>query len=168
MLSDLNDLMCIQTCRISGSKFNQILLNEYIKVHMRTITSAFFVVILLSACSPLKKTVGYTKNWNGSDVPGHNYATFDDFNGTQKFNLKLSGSGNFYFKQVTELRTGKLQLTLRSPTRTIFSKDLQGSETDSIQVDNSKNEQFQIILNGDHAAGKVDFKYANLSSTSNP
>jgi len=123
---------------------------------------------LLSACAPLKNSIGYTKNWNGSDVPGHNYATFDDFNGTQKFNLKLTGTGNFYFKQNTELRTGKLQLILKSPTRTIFSKDLQGAEIDSIQVDNSKNEQFQIILNADHAGGKVDFKYANLSSASKP
>ena len=126
------------------------------------------MVILLCACAPLKNSIGYTKNWNGSDVPGHNYATFDDFNGTQKFNLVLTGAGNFYFKQVTELRTGKLQLILRSPTRTIFSKDLQGSESDSIQVDNSKNEKFQIILNADHAAGTVDFKYGSLSATSTP
>ena len=142
--------------------------NEYIDINMRTFLTVFLILALFSACSPLQKTIGYTKNWNGSDVPGHNYASFEDFNGTQKFSLKLNGSGNFYLKQVTELRTGKLQFILKSPSRTIFSKDLQGSEIDSIQVDNSKNEQFQIILNADHAAGKVDFKYANLSSASNP
>lgn len=141
---------------------------EYIHVRMRSLPSALLICLVFSSCSSLRKNIGYTKNWNGSDVPGHNYATFEDFNGTQKFSLKLNGTGNFYIKQVTALRTGKLQLILKSPSRTIFSKDLQGSEVDSIQVDNSKNEQFQIILNADHAAGKVDFKYGSLSPTIHP
>ena len=135
---------------------------------MRTLISAFLILLLINACSPLPKAVGYTKNWNGSDVPGHNFATFEDFNGTQKFNLKQNGAGNFYFKRITELRTGKLQLVLKSPSRTIFSKDLHGSEVDSIHIDNSKNEQFQIILNADHAAGKVDFQYAIMNAETKP
>lgn len=117
---------------------------------------------ILSSCSILPKSGLHTKNWKGSDLPGHNYATFDYLNGTQKFDLKLNKKGPFYFKYETNIKSGKLHFSLESPTRVIISKELHGAKTDSIQVDNPANENFQIILIGSHAAGSVDFKYKEL------
>jgi hypothetical protein len=104
----------------------------------------------------------HTKNWKGSDVPGHNYATFDYLSGTQKFEVKVNKKATYYFKYTTNIKTGKLHLSLESPTRLILSKNLHGAQTDSIKVDNPAGETFHVLLVGSRAAGKVDLKYAEL------
>jgi hypothetical protein len=137
-----------------------------IQKNMKNKTAAINLIVLVAltftSCSLLHKGSLRAKNWNGSDVPGHNYATFDLLSGTQKFDLKLSKKGTFYFKYATDIKAGKLHLSVESPTRTILSKDLHGPQADSILVDNPASETFQIILVGSRAAGKVDFKYGNL------
>jgi hypothetical protein len=121
-----------------------------------------FVALTISSCSLIQHGPSKTKNWKGSDDPGHTYATFDYLSGTQKFDLKVSQKGTFYFKYETNIKAGKLHLSVESPTRLILNKDLHGQQTDSIQVGNPAGEKFQIILVGSRAAGKVDFKYADL------
>jgi hypothetical protein len=134
--------------------------------HMKNQSAAtiliLFVALTLSSCSLLPKAGPHTKNWNGSDLPGHTYATFDYLNGTQKFDVKVSKTGTFYFKYATDIRSGKLHLSVESPTRVILSKNLHGAQADSIQVGNPAGETFQIILIGSRAAGKVDFRYADV------
>lgn len=113
-----------------------------------------------TSCSLLHKAPMTTKNWNGSDVPGHTYASFDYLSGTQKFDIKVDKKATFYFKYATNIKRGKLHLSLESPTRVILSEDLHGPQADSIQVGNPGGEKIQIILVGSRAAGKVDFVYA--------
>lgn len=133
---------------------------------MKQQTSAIGLLLLtaltFTSCSILPKSALHTKNWKGSDLPGHNYSSFDYFNGTQKFDVKLDKKGLFYFKYATNIKSGKLHFSLESPTRTIISKDLHGAQSDSIQVDNPRAENFQIILVGTRAAGSVDFSYKEL------
>jgi hypothetical protein len=54
----------------------------------------------------------YTKNWEGSDLPGHSYAKFDHFSGKQTFTIKLDQQGDFVFKYKTNLDKGSLQLEI--------------------------------------------------------
>lgn len=124
---------------------------------------AFFILFIsLSACAVMKKEVNYTKNWSGTDVPGHTSAAFEDFNGKQAFDLKLSKKGPFYFKYSTTMERGKLHFTLKSSSKVILSKDLQGSSQDSIRIDNANDEKYSIILQAAEAAGKVDFRYGSI------
>jgi hypothetical protein len=131
---------------------------------MKTKTTAIHIVILtaltITSCSILHKAPITTKNWSGSDVPGHTYASFDYLSGTQKFDLKLNKKSTFYFKYATNIKRGKLHLSLESPTRVILSEDLHGAQADSIQVGNPNGEKIQIVLVGAKAAGKFDFVYA--------
>jgi hypothetical protein len=115
-----------------------------------------------TACSVVKNNINYTKDWQGSDVPGHNFATFQDFNGKQEFDLKLPANGPFYFKYVTAVQKGQLHFTLKSSSKEIISKDLQGSSQDSIRIEKVAGEKYKIVLEADHAAGKFDFKYGAL------
>lgn len=124
---------------------------------------AFFLLFIgLSACSMVKNKVGYTKNWSGTDIPGHTNATFTEFNGKQVFDLKLLKKGPFYFKYSTNIQEGKLHFTLKSSSQVILSKDLQGSSQDSIRIENVNDESYSIILQATEAAGMVDFRYAAI------
>jgi hypothetical protein len=132
------------------------------KIQTAAITLFVSMTVTFTSCSLLHKGAMQTRNWKGSDLPGHNYATFDYLNGTQKFEVKVNKKSTFYFKYVTNIKAGKLHLSIESPTRVILSEDLRGAQTDSITVGNPAGETFQIVLVGSRAAGSFDFKYAEL------
>lgn len=104
----------------------------------------------------------YTKKWNGSDLPGHSYAAFEDFNGKQGFKVKLQKSNRFYFKYLTNLKNGRLHLLLKSSKKIILDKDLSGSESDEFEIENAHGDQYKFIFTASHAEGSFDISYNNL------
>jgi hypothetical protein len=100
-----------------------------------------------------------TKNWKGSDVPGHSYATFEDFNGKQDFKVKLSKNDAFNFKYSATLKKGTLHLAVKSRSKTIYEKDIIGTVSDEFKIENPKGEKYKFIFTARHAEGSFDVRY---------
>ncbi|RYE27524.1 MAG: hypothetical protein EOP45_00920 [Sphingobacteriaceae bacterium] len=124
--------------------------------------SLFCLLITLTACSStLKRSVNYTGKWSGSDLPGHNYATFEDFNGHQNFSITPTSKGTLYIKYVATVAKGTLNLKISSPKKTIVSKTISGTIADSVLVANSNQERLSILFDASHADGSFDLKYGS-------
>lgn len=115
--------------------------------------------VLLIFLTTLFQFPNYTKNWQGSDIPGHCYATFDDFNGKQDFKIKLLKKEGFNFKYSTTLTKGTLRLTIKSGSKTIYEKELKGSISDEVKIENSQGGKFKFIFMAKHAKGSFDVRY---------
>ncbi|WP_316802973.1 hypothetical protein [Pedobacter nototheniae] len=101
----------------------------------------------------------YTKNWNGSDTPGHSYATFIDFNGKQDFKIKLSKPESFNFKYSATLKKGTLHLAIKSGSKTIYEKQISGSTTDEVKIDYTEGKKYTFTFKASHANGSFDVRY---------
>jgi hypothetical protein len=121
--------------------------------------ACFLVAAMLFSCSVMKNKIGYTGKWNGSDIQGHNFASFEDFNGKQDFDLKPGGKNSFYLKYLINVEHGKLHMEIRSSSRSFLSKDLSGKVSDSVYIDNTSGEKIKLILAATHADGTFDIKY---------
>jgi hypothetical protein len=119
----------------------------------------FLAATILVSCSAIKNKIGYTKKWNGSDIQGHNFASFEDFNGKQDFDIKPDGKNSFYLKYLTNVEHGKLHMEIRSSSKSFLSKELSGKVSDSVYIDNTGSEKIKLILAATHADGSFDIKY---------
>lgn len=115
--------------------------------------------ILLIITASLLHFNNYTRSWNSSDTPGHCYATFEDFNGKQDFKVKLLKNESFNFKYSANLTKGKLHLAVKSGSKTIYEKDINGSESNELKVDYIKGEKYKFIFTATHANGGFDVRY---------
>lgn len=116
--------------------------------------------ILLIFFTTLFQLPSYTRNWKGSDTPGHCYATFDEFTGKQDFKIKLlTNKEPFNFKYSTTLTKGTLHLTIKSGSKVIFEKELTGSETNEFKIENSKGEKYKFTFAAKEAKGSFDIRY---------
>ena len=119
----------------------------------------FLTATILVSCSVIKNKIGYTKKWNGSDIQGHNFASFEDFNGKQDFDIKPDAKGPFYLKYTADAEHGKLHMEVRAGSKSFLSKEVSGKVTDSIYIDNSAGEKIKLIFEATHADGSFDIKY---------
>lgn len=104
----------------------------------------------------------YTKKWVGSDVPGHSFAKFEDFNGKQDFKVKLDKKDSFLFNYNTNVNAGALHLTVKSSGKTLLDKDLKGSESGQLKVENTSGEDYKFIFKAKHANGSFDITYKKI------
>lgn len=121
--------------------------------------ACFLVAAMLVSCSAIKNKMGYTGKWNGSDIQGHNFASFEDFNGKQDFEIKPGGKNSFYLKYLTNVERGKLHMEIRTSSKSFLSKELSGKVNDSVYIDNTGGEKIKLILAATHADGSFDIKY---------
>jgi hypothetical protein len=119
----------------------------------------FLAVATLISCSIMKNQIGYTGKWNGSDIQGHNFASFENFNGKQDFEIKPGGKNSFYLKYLTNVERGKLHMEIKSSSKSFLSKELSGKVSDSVYIDNMGGEKIKLILAATHADGSFDIKY---------
>lgn len=121
-------------------------------------TYLFCLLTALTACSSvLKRSVNYTEKWTGSDLPGHNYATFEDFNGHQNFSVTPTSEGTVYIRYAVTVDKGKLHLRISSPKQTIVSRTISGTLTDSVLVAVVNSEHLSILFDASHAEGSFNF-----------
>jgi hypothetical protein len=113
---------------------------------------------LFVSCS-IKNKLNYTKNWRGSDLPGHIYASFDGFNGKQDFNAKRFANGHMNVKYSTDVPTGEMHLEIKCNSKIVLDRDVSGSVRDSIGFDNPGNEPVKFTFKAKNAAGKFDLTY---------
>lgn len=104
----------------------------------------------------------YTKKWEGSDLPGHSFAKFEDFNGKQDFKVKLDKQDSFLFNYKTALNTGALHLTVKSSGHTVLDKELKGSESGELKIRNTRGENYKFIFKAKHANGSFDITYKKI------
>jgi hypothetical protein len=95
----------------------------------------------------------YTRKWEGSDMPGHSHAKFEDFNGKQTFKIRLDKKDSFVLNYQVVLDSGELHLEIKSPSQTVLSRGIS---------ENRKGEKYQFILKAKHARGSYDVKYRKL------
>jgi len=127
------------------------------KLKFTTTIIAFVAILIIVSCSVINKN--YTKNWQGSDLPGHIYATFDGFNGKQDFNAKKFANGSMNVKYSTDVPTGEMHLEIKCNSKIVLNRDVSGSVHDSIRFDNPGNEPVQFTFKAKDAAGKFDLTY---------
>ncbi|MET3115746.1 hypothetical protein AAKU52_003503 [Pedobacter sp. CG_S7] len=104
----------------------------------------------------------YTRNWEGSDLPGHSFAKFEHFNGKQDFKIKLDKNDSFVFTYKTTLKNGALHLEVKSPSKTVLSKNLSGSSAGVLKILNSRGEKYKFIFKAKKASGSFDVTYKKL------
>lgn len=122
----------------------------------------FCLLVILNACSTiLKRSVNYTGKWNGSDLPGHNYVTFEDFNGHQNFSVTPTSKGALYIRYAVTVNKGTLNLKISSPRQTIVSRTISGTLADSVLVADVNSEHLSILFDASHADGSFDLKYGS-------
>jgi len=114
-------------------------------------------VITIASCSVISKN--YTKKWSGSDVPGHTFASFEQFNGKQEFEIKHPGNDPFYVKYITAVGSGKLHMEIKSGAKSFLSKDLSGNMADSVYVNNESGGKVKLIFEASNAEGSFDIRY---------
>ena len=117
----------------------------------------FSLGALASSCSVMRGN--YTKNWQGSDVPGHIYATFDGFNGHKDYYAKSFSGTKTKIKYSTEVTTGTMALEVKCNGKTVLNRDVTGSVRDSLTFDNPGHNPVQFALKAKDAAGKFDITY---------
>lgn len=124
-----------------------------------------FLFLLIGSCALLSTTGrSYTKHWNGSDVPGHNYASFTDMTGQQNFNIKLPSKGLYYLKYSVTVNRGELIMKVRSSSNELINIPIRGTLTDSINIQNTNNERYKLDFIAKHADGNFDISYALIKS----
>lgn len=101
----------------------------------------------------------YTKNWHSDQEDGRITASFDEFNGKQGFKLKSNTKGVFMLKYAAIVEKGKMQIEVKQGSKTIVQREVNGSIADSIKLDNTGNEKYQIVFRAAHAKGKFNVKY---------
>jgi len=104
----------------------------------------------------------YTKNWEGSDLPGHSFAKFERFNGKQEFKIKLDKNDSFIFNYKTNLKKGSLYLEIKSSRKTVFSRNLNESDEGEFKILNPRGEKYKFIFKGNDASGSYDITYKEL------
>ena len=127
--------------------------------HKSILSVLFISAIGLSSCSVAKTGTNYTKNWQGSDLPGHIYASFDQFNGKQDFYAKIFHNGHMTVKYSTEVTNGEVRLQVISAAGTILNRNVSRTVRDSLSFNNPGNQPVQIIFLARQAAGKFDVTY---------
>lgn len=121
-------------------------------------------VLFISSCGILQNKEGFSsRNWNGSDTPGHTYAKFEYLNGPQEFDVKLDKEGPFNFKYAFGLSQGSIVFTLQSGSRTLLNQTFSGNATDSLTIKPEPNEKFKMILKATNAQGNFDLKYSPIN-----
>ncbi|QNK64742.1 hypothetical protein H7F33_09800 [Pedobacter sp. PAMC26386] len=100
-----------------------------------------------------------TKNWEGSDTPGHCYATFEDFNGKQDFRVKILKDETFNLKYSAIVKKGTLHLAIKVASKTVYEKDITGTIAEAIKVENPKGKPCKFIFTAQHADGSFDVGY---------
>lgn len=100
-----------------------------------------------------------SRNWQGGDVGGHNYASFDEMNGRQDFKLLNPASGNFSLKYTGDITEGELHLVITQGRNIIVNRDITGSVRDSVRISDGGNPDVKISVTGKHAKGKYDITY---------
>ena len=126
-----------------------------IKIHFSLLLVPFAIAI--TSCSILRGN--YTKNWQGSDVPGHIFATFDGFNGHQDFYARSFSGTKTKMKYSTEVSTGSMALEVKCDGKTVLNRDVTGTVHDSLTFDNPGHNPVQLTLKAKDAAGKFDITY---------
>lgn len=101
----------------------------------------------------------YTKHWEGGDIKGHTFASFEEFNGKQTFQVKRDRKGQFILKYSASLKKGKLSMEIKCDSKVIIQRDIDGSITDSVRLSNSADEKLQITFRARHANGQFDINY---------
>lgn len=104
----------------------------------------------------------YTKNWEGSDLPGHSFAKFEDFNGKQDFKIKLDKNESFIFNYTVTVKKGDLHLEVKSPGGTVLTKDFKGTDSGELKILNPKGQKYKFIFSARHAEGNFDIKYKKI------
>jgi hypothetical protein len=116
-----------------------------------------YLIIFLSCLTACASS----RNWTGDDLPGNNSASFQELNGDMDFKLKLKEDAPFYFKYTVNVEKGSLRLLLKSKKGTIHDKNITGSATDSIFVNEHSGGPYRMTLSGANASGKYVINYAN-------
>lgn len=101
----------------------------------------------------------YTKNWHSDEKNGSIIASFEEFNGKQDFKLHRNAKGVFMLKYAATAEKGKLQIEVKQGSKTIVQREVNGSVSDSIKLDNTGDEKYQVIFRAVHAKGKFELKY---------
>ena len=127
------------------------------KLKFTTNITAIVAILITVSCSVLNNN--YTKNWQGSDLPGHIYATFDGFNGKQDFSAQKYSNGRMNVKYSTDVPTGEMHLEIKCNSKIVLNRDVSGNVRDSIHFDNPGNEPVQFTFKAKNAAGKFDLTY---------
>lgn len=90
---------------------------------------------------------------------GHTYASFEGFNGKQDFQIKREGRGGFILKYTVSLKKGKISMEIKRNSKTVIQRNIDGAVLDSVRLDNSNSEKYQIVFRASHAEGEFDIKY---------
>jgi hypothetical protein len=125
------------------------------KIHFSLLL--FSIAMTMTSCSVVRGN--YTKNWQGSDVPGHIYATFDGFNGRQDFYARSFSGTKTKMKYSTDVPTGTMALEVKCEGKTVLNRDVTGAVCDSLTFDNPNHKPVQLTLKAKDAAGKFDITY---------
>jgi len=126
-----------------------------IKIHFSLLLLSFAVAI--TSCSVTRGN--YTKNCQGSDVPGHIYATFDGFNGHQDFYAKSFSGTKMKMKYSTDVTADTMALEVNCDGKTVLNRNVTGAIRDSLTFDNPNHNPVRFTLKGKDAAGKFDITY---------
>jgi len=120
---------------------------------------ALFVLsaVFLSSCFIFNQN--YSRNWQDSDLPGHIYASFDQFNGTQDFNAQKFAGKRMLVKYSTEIKEGQLHIEIVCDHKIVLSRDVSASVKDSVGFDNPDHNPVKFIFKAKKAAGKFDITY---------
>lgn len=112
---------------------------------------AFFVGTLIS-CS-------VSRNWKGSDVTGHNQASFSEFSGTQKFQMMLKTGEDCVIDYRVKQEKGTLRIKIYAPGVTLVDKKITTEESDQIRLKNNNVGKYFLVISGNKSAGSFDIKY---------
>ncbi|WP_131537295.1 hypothetical protein [Pedobacter nototheniae] len=118
-----------------------------------------YIKILFVLSSILFQTQNITRSWDGSDTPGHSYATFEEFNGKQDFKIKLNKKESFTFKYSAIIKKGTLHLAIKSGSKTIYEKDIKDTVSDEVKVDYAEGKKYSFTFTALHAKGSFDVRY---------
>lgn len=119
--------------------------------------------LMLFASSLAVFSCTITHNWNSNNTPGHNYATFGELSGKQKFEIKLNrNAARSYIAYDIQLADGELGMTIKSPDQLLIDTSTTNRIMDTIFIDKAGNGRYNVILTGKKAAGSYDIKYGDI------
>ena len=102
----------------------------------------------------------HSRNWEGTDVPGHIQASFEKLQGTQTFKIVPSSQNKRVIKYAITCQAGQLAISIKSGSSVILSRKTTGTLKDSIIIVKNPEKPMKVNITGSSAKGSFDINYS--------
>src|SRR5690349_8930670 len=118
---------------------------------MRLIVISLLTGILLASCATT------TRNWKSTDLPGRSTASFDYFNGKERYTVHLAKNDILFMKYSLAATSGDITLSVSHKGVAVWQKKVtRTGDTAEYHLIAPATGRYDITVSGEKAAGDFE------------